>query len=82
MDVTFFTHHYHHDRSFLYGDSKCCVTLFSCLFIIERIFIPLNPWWDSLLGGGSIFLVLYAIQIVYPNGLGGGDVKLLALLDL
>ncbi|MDM5187601.1 prepilin peptidase [Bacillus sp. DX4.1] len=53
---------------------------FSCVFIIERIFIPLNPWWDSLLGGGIIFLVLYVIQIVYPNGLGGGDVKLLALL--
>ncbi|MEN1935613.1 prepilin peptidase [Paenibacillus sp. 102] len=53
---------------------------FSCLFVIERIFISLVPWWESLIGGGTIFIVLYLVQIIFPNGLGGGDVKLLSLL--
>ncbi|KEK23578.1 prepilin peptidase [Bacillus gaemokensis] len=53
---------------------------FTCVFVIERIFIPLFPWWDGLVGSGIIFVLLYLVQIIYPNGLGGGDVKLLALL--
>ncbi|WP_410982634.1 prepilin peptidase [Bacillus cereus] len=53
---------------------------FACLFMIEIIFIPLVPWWDSLIGGGTIFIVLYLVQIIFPDGLGGGDVKLLLLL--
>lgn len=55
MDVTFFTHHYHHDRSFLYGDSKCCVTLFF-LFIYNRTYFysaesvvgQLTWWWKYI----------------------------------
>lgn len=53
---------------------------FTCLFLIEHIFISLVPWWDSLIGGGTILIVLYLVQIIFPNGLGGGDVKLLSLL--
>ncbi|MFJ8527298.1 prepilin peptidase [Bacillus sp. NPDC094106] len=53
---------------------------FACLFIVERIFIPLVSWTDGLVGGGIILLVLYLVRLIYPNGLGGGDVKLLSLL--
>ncbi|WP_459500927.1 prepilin peptidase [Bacillus sp. C1] len=53
---------------------------FACLFVIERIFILPAPWWDSLIGGGTIWIVLYLVQRIFPNGLGGGDVKLLSLL--
>ncbi|WP_243521218.1 A24 family peptidase [Bacillus pseudomycoides] len=53
---------------------------FACLFLIERIFISLVPCWDSLIGGVTIFIVLYLAQIIFPNGLGGGDVRLLSLL--
>ncbi|WP_165771899.1 prepilin peptidase [Bacillus cereus] len=56
------------------------LVFFACLFLIERIFIPLVPWWDSLIGGVMICIVLYFAQIIFPNGLGGGDVKLLSLL--
>lgn len=56
------------------------LTFFACVLALERIFIPLIPWWDSLLGASIIFLVLYSVQMIYPNGLGGGDVKLLTLL--
>ncbi|EOP74624.1 leader peptidase (prepilin peptidase)/N-methyltransferase [Bacillus cereus VDM021] len=53
---------------------------FACLFVLEHIFISLVPWWEGLIGGGTIFIVLYLVQILFPNGLGGGDVKLLSLL--
>ncbi|HEK9100263.1 TPA: prepilin peptidase [Bacillus pseudomycoides] len=53
---------------------------FACLFLIERIFISFVPLWDSLIGGGTIFSALYLVQIIFPYGLGGGDVKFLSLL--
>lgn len=53
---------------------------FSVIFIIERLFIPLEPWWDSLLGAFVGFLLLLIIAIVSKGGMGGGDVKLFAVL--
>ncbi len=53
---------------------------FSCIFLIEYMVSPFIFWFDSVLGGGIIFCVLYALRMIHPNGLGGGDVKLLSLL--
>ncbi|MCP1162668.1 MULTISPECIES: A24 family peptidase [Bacillus] len=53
---------------------------FACLLILECIFVPLVTWPDSIVGGGVIFILLYCMQKIYPEGLGGGDVKLLSLL--
>ncbi|PGM95855.1 prepilin peptidase [Bacillus cereus] len=53
---------------------------FACLLILECIFVPLVTWMDSLAGSGTIFILLYCMQRIYPDGLGGGDVKLLSLL--
>ncbi|HFJ9438848.1 TPA: A24 family peptidase [Bacillus albus] len=53
---------------------------FACLLILECIFVPLVTWPDSIVGGGAIFILLYCMQKIYPEGLGGGDVKLLSLL--
>ncbi|HWJ79663.1 MAG TPA: prepilin peptidase [Niallia sp.] len=53
---------------------------FSALFIIERIFIPLHPWWDSLLGAVIGFVLLLVIAIVSKGGMGGGDIKLFAVI--
>ncbi|HDR7792353.1 TPA: prepilin peptidase [Bacillus luti] len=53
---------------------------FALLFIMECIFVPLVTWIDSIIGSGIIFILLYGMQKVYPEGLGGGDVKLLSLL--
>jgi leader peptidase (prepilin peptidase) / N-methyltransferase len=53
---------------------------FAGIFLLERIFIPLSPWWDSLLGAAIGFTLLLVISIVSKGGMGGGDIKLYALL--
>ncbi|WP_077618961.1 prepilin peptidase [Bacillus sinesaloumensis] len=55
---------------------------FAPIFIIERIFIPLDPWWDMLLGSVVGFLLLYFIAVVSKGGMGGGDIKLYAVIGL
>lgn len=54
--------------------------VFAGIFLIERIFIPLTPWWDSLLGSVIGFTLLLIIAIVSKGGMGGGDIKLFALI--
>jgi leader peptidase (prepilin peptidase) / N-methyltransferase len=53
---------------------------FAGIFLLERIFIPLTPWWNSLLGALTGFVLLLVIALVSKGGMGFGDVKLYALL--
>jgi leader peptidase (prepilin peptidase)/N-methyltransferase len=53
---------------------------FAGIFLLERIFIPLTPWWNSLLGAVTGFVLLLVIALVSKVGMGFGDVKLYALL--
>jgi leader peptidase (prepilin peptidase) / N-methyltransferase len=53
---------------------------FAGIFLIERIFLPLTPWWDSLVGAAVGFTLLLLISFVSKGGMGGGDIKLFALL--
>jgi leader peptidase (prepilin peptidase) / N-methyltransferase len=53
---------------------------FSALFLVERFLIPLEPWWDSLLGAVIGFSLLLVISIVSKGGMGGGDIKLYAVI--
>ncbi|MFC4320956.1 prepilin peptidase [Litchfieldia salsa] len=55
---------------------------FAPLFLIERVFIPLTPWWDMLLGSLVGFTLLFIIALVSRGGMGGGDIKLYAVLGL
>ncbi|WP_226085439.1 prepilin peptidase [Mesobacillus sp. S13] len=54
--------------------------VFSGIFIIERIIIPLAPWWDSFAGAGAGFSLLLMIAFASRGGMGGGDIKLFALI--
>jgi leader peptidase (prepilin peptidase)/N-methyltransferase len=54
--------------------------VFAAIFLIERIFIPLSPWQDALIGAAVGFLLLFLIAVVSKGGMGGGDIKLFALL--
>lgn len=47
-----------------------------------RLFVPLSPWWDSLLGAVVGFSVLYVIAVVSKGGMGGGDIKLFFVIGL
>ncbi|MGD6802441.1 prepilin peptidase [Rossellomorea aquimaris] len=53
---------------------------FSGLFLLERLFIPLDPWWDSLTGSAIGFSLLLLIAVISKGGMGGGDIKLYALI--
>ena len=53
---------------------------FAGIFLLERIFWPLSPWWDSIIGAASGFTLLLIIALVSKGGMGGGDVKLYAVI--
>jgi leader peptidase (prepilin peptidase) / N-methyltransferase len=53
---------------------------FAGIFLLERIFWPLSPWWDSLLGAVTGFTLLLVIALISKGGMGMGDVKLYALI--
>ncbi len=52
------------------------------LLLILRLFIPLDPWWDSLVGAALGFGILLLIAIVSKGGMGGGDIKLFFVIGL
>lgn len=54
--------------------------VFAGIFLLERILLPLNPWWDSFIGALVGFLLLLLIAFVSKGGMGGGDIKLFALI--
>lgn len=55
---------------------------FAIVLLVLRFFIPLDPWWDSLLGAAAGFLILLLISIVSKGGMGGGDIKLFFVIGL
>ncbi|KXH87317.1 A24 family peptidase [Sporosarcina sp. HYO08] len=55
---------------------------FGVVLLILRLFIPLAPWWDSLLGAAAGFLILLLIAVVSKGGMGGGDIKLFFVIGL
>ncbi|HZH59953.1 MAG TPA: prepilin peptidase [Metabacillus sp.] len=55
---------------------------FLLLFFGERLFIPTEPWWDPFAGlilGTTVPLI---IILVSRGGMGGGDMKLLAVFGI
>jgi leader peptidase (prepilin peptidase) / N-methyltransferase len=56
--------------------------VFAVIFLLERIFIPLSPWWDSAAGAAAGFFLLLFIAVVSKGGMGGGDIKLFAVIGL
>src|SRR5690606_11517314 len=55
---------------------------FAAVLLVLRLFISLDPWWDSLLGAAAAFLILLLISIVSKGGMGGGDIKLFFVIGL
>lgn len=52
------------------------------LLVIGRIFSPLDPIWDALIGAIVGFGLLFLIAVVSKGGMGGGDIKLFFLIGL
>lgn len=56
------------------------LVVFAVVFLGLRLWQPLSPWWSSLLGAGVGFFLLLLIAMVSRGGMGGGDIKLFAVL--
>jgi leader peptidase (prepilin peptidase) / N-methyltransferase len=55
---------------------------FTLIFSSLRIWITMEPWWDPLLGAFIGFTLLFLLAVVSRGGMGGGDVKLFAVIGL
>ncbi|MFJ7828986.1 prepilin peptidase [Peribacillus sp. NPDC097197] len=53
---------------------------FAVVFLFLRVFYPLSPWWDSILGAVVGFGLLLLIAVASKGGMGGGDIKLFGVL--
>lgn len=53
---------------------------FMVIFMILRVSYPLSPWWDSIVGASVGFSLLLLIAVVSKGGMGGGDIKLFAVI--
>jgi leader peptidase (prepilin peptidase) / N-methyltransferase len=54
--------------------------VFSILLIIEKIFIPQNSWAFSISGAAVGFFLLLFLAVISKGGMGGGDIKLFAVI--
>jgi leader peptidase (prepilin peptidase)/N-methyltransferase len=52
------------------------------LLVVERLFVPLDPWWDLIVGAVFGFCLLLLIAIISKGGMGGGDIKLFFVIGL
>ncbi|ANU16939.1 prepilin peptidase [Planococcus maritimus] len=55
---------------------------FGIVLLVLRLIVPLDPWWDSLVGAAVGFGVLLLIAVLSKGGMGGGDIKLFFVIGL
>lgn len=56
---------------------------FAPIFLLMRYTLaPIDPWWNPLLGAVIGFSLLLAIAIISKGGMGGGDIKLFAVIGI
>ena len=56
--------------------------VFLPLFISMRILVPLDPWYDPIIGAVLGYVLLACIIILSRGGMGAGDMKLMAVLGV
>ncbi|WP_240374986.1 prepilin peptidase [Bacillus piscicola] len=52
------------------------------ILVLRVTAVPLSPWWDLFTGAALGFFLLLFIAIISKGGMGGGDIKLFAVLGL
>ncbi|OIJ10570.1 prepilin peptidase [Anaerobacillus alkalilacustris] len=56
---------------------------FAPFLLVMRLFLaPLDTWWNPFLGAVIGFTLLLAIAIISKGGMGGGDIKLFAVIGV
>jgi len=56
--------------------------VFGSALLIFRLIEPLTPWWDAFAGAAVGFTLLFVIAVLSKGGMGGGDIKLYAVIGL
>lgn len=69
------------DLSYMLIPNKILL-FFLPLFIVMRSVQPLEPWYDSLIGGIVGFSLIMMIILVSRGGMGAGDMKLFGVLGI
>ncbi len=52
------------------------------LLLVRYTVAPLEVWWDPLLGATIGFTLLLLIAVISKGGMGGGDIKLFAVIGI
>lgn len=52
------------------------------IFIVLRLLVPLDPWYDSIIGAVAGYVLIAIIIIVSRGGMGAGDMKLFGVLGI
>lgn len=52
------------------------------IIIVARIFIPLEPWYDAIIGALVGYVLLAIIIIASKGGMGAGDMKLFGVMGI
>jgi leader peptidase (prepilin peptidase)/N-methyltransferase len=55
---------------------------FAVAFVLLRLVIPLEPWWDAVFGALAGFVLLFLFAVISRGSLGGGDIKLFTVFGL
>ncbi|WNF35922.1 prepilin peptidase [Bacillaceae bacterium IKA-2] len=58
------------------------LVFFFGLLVLLRVVVPFDPWWSPIAGALIGFFIMYAIAVVSKGGMGGGDIKLFAVLGI
>ncbi|WP_096189546.1 prepilin peptidase [Evansella halocellulosilytica] len=61
---------------------KVLLTFIVPIIILRFTIAPLEPFWDALAGSLVGFGLLFLIAVVSKGGMGGGDIKLYAVIGL
>ena len=51
-------------------------------FVLLRFLSPLSPWWSPIAGALAGYFIILLIILVTKGGMGGGDMKLFAVLGI
>lgn len=56
--------------------------IFLPIFLCMRVMVPLDPWYDSLIGSVLGYSIIACIIFISSGGMGAGDMKLFGVLGL
>lgn len=70
------------DLHYMIISDKVLLFFAPILLVCRFTITPLDPWWNPLLGAAIGFSLLMAIAVISKGGMGGGDIKLFAVIGI